>query len=134
MEVFVYSRAAIEALPPHDVPHVIVSITSYVDDRARIRVSEQCREIVRLTFRDVLIGDGVFSAVDAQTIWEALERHRDIVRVVVHCDAGISRSAGVAAAILKAHGGDDAPLFQRYRPNPHVYETMLACAPETVTA
>lgn len=134
MEVFVYSRAAVEALPPHDVPHVVVSITSYVDDRARIAAGEHCREILRLTFRDVLIGDGVFTANDAQKIWDALGRNADVTRVVVHCDAGISRSAAVAAAILRAAGDDDAEIFRRHRPNPHVYETMLAFAPTPISA
>ncbi len=44
---------------------------------------------------------------DAQLIKRLLNQYPD-TDVIVHCDAGISRSAGVAAAILKASTGDDS--------------------------
>lgn len=49
------------------------------------------------------------------------------VDVIVHCDAGISRSSGVAAAILKAYTGDDSQIFNspRYRPNMRCYRVVL---------
>ena len=47
--------------------------------------------------------------------------------IIVHCDAGISRSAGVAAGIMKALTGDDSPIFDspRYRPNMWCYRKTL---------
>ncbi len=47
--------------------------------------------------------------------------------IVVHCEAGISRSAGVAAAILKWWTGDDSPIFDNnyYRPNMRCYRMVL---------
>lgn len=47
--------------------------------------------------------------------------------VIVHCDAGISRSAGVAAGILKAQTGSDSQIFDSpmHRPNMHCYMTTL---------
>lgn len=47
--------------------------------------------------------------------------------VIVHCDAGISRSSGIAAAILKAYTGDDSQIFNspRYRPNMRCYRVVL---------
>ena len=47
--------------------------------------------------------------------------------VIVHCDAGISRSSGVAAAILKAKTGDDSQIFNspKYRPNMRCYRIIL---------
>lgn len=46
---------------------------------------------------------------------------------IVHCDAGISRSSGVAAAILKAKTGDDSQIFNnpKYRPNMRCYRIVL---------
>ena len=48
-------------------------------------------------------------------------------RLIVHCEAGISRSAGVAAAIMKGWDGDDSPVFDnpRFRPNMICYRTVL---------
>ena len=47
--------------------------------------------------------------------------------MIVHCDAGISRSSGVAAAILKAKTGDDSQIFNnpKYRPNMRCYRIVL---------
>ena len=46
---------------------------------------------------------------------------------VVHCDAGISRSAAVCAAIRRYLGFEDMSIFDNYmyNPNPLVYYTMM---------
>jgi len=45
---------------------------------------------------------------------------------VVHCSAGIARSAGVAGAISLVLNGKDAMFFKgRYIPNRFVYRTIL---------
>ncbi|MBR1496099.1 MAG: metallophosphoesterase [Oscillospiraceae bacterium] len=48
--------------------------------------------------------------------------------LIVHCDAGISRSAGVAAAIGKCCNGDDRAFFRggRYCPNMWCYRKTMA--------
>ena len=47
--------------------------------------------------------------------------------LIVHCEAGVSRSAGVAAAIMKAINGDDWDVFSnpKYVPNMTCYRTVL---------
>ncbi len=87
IDLYVYSRAAIEMVQPHEVPHVIISITSAPDDLARLRVPRTC-------------------------------------------DAGMSRSPAVAAALGRVLNGDDSSFFAgRYRPNMRVYRMMLDAAP-----
>ena len=46
---------------------------------------------------------------------------------LVHCGAGQSRSAGVAAAILKWMTGSDAQIFdnRKYTPNMRCYRLVL---------
>ena len=63
---------------------------------------------------------------DARRIRALLERHPDC-DLIVHCDAGISRSAGVAAAVTEAEGGDPAGIFDSpyYEPNHHCYRLVL---------
>lgn len=133
MEFFVYSRHAIETLPPHDVPHVVISITTTAEDVARIPQNEHCRGVLRLWFRDVdqvseqHPEETLFRPEHAKRIWELVRAHRaEIERVLVHCDAGMCRSPAVAAAIARALGEDDEPFFRRYMPNRRVYRMLLA--------
>lgn len=66
--------------------------------------------------------------------WEQAENVAEFVLrnkhrgIWVHCDAGQSRSAGVAAAIAKCLFGDDTLFFQGgYTPNMKCYSQVL-CA------
>jgi predicted protein tyrosine phosphatase len=133
MVLFVYSRAGLEAGRPHEVPHAIISITSHAGDVAHLRPNATCRGILRLSFVDAEAPSdqhteaSLFSSEQADLIWSFVSRHLpDVERVIVHCDAGMSRSPAVAAAISKALTGDDAEFFAgRYRPNMRVYRFML---------
>jgi predicted protein tyrosine phosphatase len=133
MEIFVYSRGAVERVGPPDVPHVIVSITSSEADQARIPQSPHCRALLRLVFADAdaktesIAEEFLFSRAHARAIWDLVSEHLPhIERFIVHCDAGMCRSPAVAAAVAKVLTGDDAEYFRRYRPNMRVYRTMLA--------
>ena len=70
--------------------------------------------------------EDLISQADAKKIRDFLQRYPD-TDVIVHCDAGISRSAGVGAAILKWATGSDFAIFDnlRYRPNMRCYRTVL---------
>ena len=48
-------------------------------------------------------------------------------KFIVHCEAGVSRSAGVGAAIMKALNGDDWDVFKNPLkcPNMKCYRTVL---------
>ena len=63
---------------------------------------------------------------DGRKIAAFLKQYPD-TEVIVHCDAGISRSAGVAAAILKYFTGDDSTIFDsaRFYPNMWCYRKTL---------
>jgi predicted protein tyrosine phosphatase len=133
LQIFVYSRAHIERLAPHDdAAHVIISITTTPSDVARLPVCEQTLGVLRLSFFDL---DGpahgaeeaqLFGPSDAVKIWDLQELHKPkLARVIVHCDAGFSRSPAVAAAIARVYLGDDAWYFRRYLPNRRVHRMLL---------
>jgi predicted protein tyrosine phosphatase len=69
----------------------------------------------------------LFSREHAMKIWSFVLQHRlDLERIVVHCDAGVSRSPAVGAALARVFNGSDAELFGgRYRPNMRVYRMLL---------
>jgi predicted protein tyrosine phosphatase len=136
MKFFVYSRAAIEMVRPHEVPHIIISITSAPTDLARLKASPACTGILRLSFPDAEEGselfaeEVLFSRAQAEEIWAFVRAHlTGLERIVVHCDAGVSRSPAVAAALSRVLTGDDAEFFAgRYEPNERVYRMLLEVA------
>lgn len=82
--------------------------------------------VLRLWFDDVESGQDCIQKEDAEKIKRFVEAHKED-QIIVHCDAGISRSAGIAAALMKYYNGDDTPIFDnpRYCPNMLCYRTML---------
>ena len=75
-----------------------------------------------------LRGYAGMTAEDAQKVKDFVLKWKDEVRELwIHCDAGASRSAGIAAGILKAFGKDDSELFKTLLPNSLCYRRTL-CA------
>lgn len=73
-------------------------------------------------------GETPMSESDAKTIVDAFMKYKDRVeQIIVHCDAGYSRSPAVAAALAKALGMSDEVYFSsgQYCPNRHVYRMMM---------
>jgi protein-tyrosine phosphatase len=72
---------------------------------------------------DVLMSDS-----DAAKIKDYVLRYKDRVEcIIVHCEVGVSRSAGVMAAIQKYLTGDDSAIFNNgaFSPNMYCYRMML---------
>lgn len=88
----------------------VISITSsihpYID-------AYYVRGLLKLTFDDVECGDEFdgcrgITKEDADAIVDFFVNTPDDAIIIVQCDGGISRSAGVAAALLHIdHGGED---------------------------
>ncbi|MEZ4253826.1 MAG: hypothetical protein R3B99_36945, partial [Polyangiales bacterium] len=132
MKLVVHSRPAIEASTPPEEAHVVISITTTADDAAVLPDAPSRVAVLRLVFPDAdvavagLSKDALFSSDHADRVWDFLDAHRDAITcVVLHCDAGMSRSPGVAAAIARVEHGDDTFFFRRYHPNMRVYRTLL---------
>jgi predicted protein tyrosine phosphatase len=67
-----------------------------------------------------------FSDEHAKKIIEFVKKYLNKIElIVVQCDAGISRSAAVAAALSKCLNNDDEYFFKHYLPNSLVYKTIL---------
>ena len=68
------------------------------------------------------------SEADALKIVRFCEAMKDkIDLIVVHCEAGVSRSAGVCAALMKIYNNTDMPIFEnaKYCPNMSCYRAVL---------
>lgn len=112
-----------------DMPSAIISIsTPNQEYHQHIYRSlyNQIRCVLRLSFDDVEDGDYAITPNDTKKIHNFVEANKDL-NIIIHCDAGISRSAGIAAALMKYYNGDDSPIFDnpRHVPNMRCYQTML---------
>ena len=87
------------------------------------------RSVLFLHFDDVEgNNENCMDTNDAKKIMQFVNANKDKVDgFIVHCDAGVSRSAGVAAAIMKYLINDDTQIFNnpRYCPNMHCYRMVL---------
>lgn len=84
--------------------------------------------VLPLWFDDELCGANSFDKDIAAQILRFIDIWKSHVDcILVHCDAGISRSAAVCAALKRYLGEDDWDIFRdpRYDPNALVYHTMM---------
>lgn len=123
-----------------DKPHIVVSITSPEDNWPRLPDNPARLDILRLKFHDVSKIDDytakwlashdqkidLFEPEHAAQIKAFLLKYPE-ADLIVNCQAGISRSSAVAAAVTKWKGGDESVFFNpdRYHPNSRVYDHLL---------
>ena len=133
---------------PHEEEAVIISIsTPYINYEIAPYISQEnrVRDILELSFFDADEPDGLdvnnvavansdlMSYEDAEKIADFVERSKQDL-IIVHCDAGISRSTAVAAAILRHYTGNDDKIFDNdsYSPNIWVYSKVLKAFGEQI--
>ena len=128
-KIYVCSRG--EALYRRFLSYGVISIYSSNGTPADILQPDNCLFILPLQFDDVeKNGGGLYTITEkqGQQIWEEIERaeKKELEVLLIHCDAGISRSPGVAAAVSRIYFGDDREWFKApYIPNTKVYNTLL---------
>jgi len=116
-----------------DVPWACISIAT--EDGSWPPIDENGRiGLLQVAFHDLVM------PVDGCQLFDAEHAHRilDFVKVswgriqvlVVHCEAGASRSPAVAAALSRIYLGEDRDFFRPgvYDPNYLVYHTLLNVA------
>lgn len=116
-----YSYAAAE-------PCVIVSISDIESSKPKFARNKNIHDVLYLQFEDLEDGPDCISPEEAKSIAEFVQRHQEEnLDLYFHCEAGISRSAGCAAATMLVEFGDDSSIFNdgRYRPNMKCYRRVL---------
>jgi len=127
-DIRVMSRNAAKRYSAHtDIAEsAIISIYSSADVPCRFFDNKRIKAIGRWCFNDAEDSTGI-SITQAKQIADFVKRHNSIEALIVQCDAGISRSAGIAAAISKWAFGEDSKYFGNplYRPNMRCYSYMI---------
>ena len=131
------------AIPEIDTPlsWAMISIATHEDTWPEYNKKNN-KGVLRLAFHDSdpkstvdpchSTGDQLFNVKRANIIIDFVTEIKDEVdMLVVHCEAGVSRSPAIAAVISKILFGDDKAFFKApYTPNMHVYRVMLDTAHE----
>lgn len=107
----------------------IISITDFGDERNEFHSAKWLIAILELQFNDVdSKGHRCITEEDAMKIADfVLQIQEKVERIIVHCEYGQSRSAGVTAAIQQYTTGSDGGIFddERYSPNHTCYHYVL---------
>lgn len=107
----------------------IISITDVGSSENQFGRNPHIKGILRLSFDDVDFGeDNCITKEDGRRILNFVQEYvRRVEMIVVHCEAGISRSAGICAALMRIINGDDEEIFDnpKFCPNMSCYRTVL---------
>lgn len=117
----VFGRMSVSEIDP-GVPHVLVSITDPGAPEAELAPSETRLAVLRLQFwdtddPDTTLNGGITQAQAKQIVAFIQEHKEQIQRIVCQCEAGVSRSAGVASGLSYWLNGDDSPFYSYFVPN-----------------
>lgn len=119
--------------------HILISITGdekYKVDLQHVKNCNFCKAISTNYFEDITLE--IYDSCDrvketcilfkdhhAENILEFVDKHiNNVSSIIVHCDAGVSRSVGIAAALSKILNSSDDEFFKG-SPNKYVYAMML---------
>lgn len=134
MEIVVKSRVKARKDSFADVipKTAIISINTPGDELNTFAKRDDIVDVLYLSFHDIGMRDkeGVqMTEADAKKVVDFVIKCNKlgVEELWVHCDGGISRSSGVAAAILKHLTGSDEKIFNspRFCPNLTCYRLVL---------
>ena len=127
-----------------DKKYLIISISGYYEPLANFKISVLYNENIKINFflfddvdkeskfynlekqkYDTLIPIRKYQAEDITNLIK--EKYNQIDYMIVHCNAGISRSAGIVGAVCKYLWNDDSDIFndKYFKPNMYVYRMLL---------
>lgn len=112
-------------------PCVIVSISDKDAAPPDFYDNDNIWDVCQLFFDDEEAGPTCMTEQDADTLVAFIRQYEnEDIDLFVHCNGGVSRSAGCAAAIMLIDWGDDSAIFQdgKYCPNMHCYRYVLNAA------
>lgn len=134
MDFMVLSREKAKRLSfKYNIPDcAIISITDVGKRENLFQKNPHIKGVCKLQFDDVEKGElCAITENDAKSIVNFVNGMKAHVTLfVVHCEAGVSRSAGVCAAIMCMLGKNDMEIFEnpKFAPNMTCYRAVLDAA------
>lgn len=129
----VFSRREVPAEEMIKDDHIVISITEPTSQFPNYGENKARKGLLQVKFIDVdkLVPghkkSDIITIQKAQEIIDFINKYKYINLILCQCDAGISRSSAVAAALSRIMNNDDSYIFEnpRFRPNMLVYRTIL---------
>ena len=130
MDIIVHSEDSIKQFITN-IPHIVISIRSNNCLKVELPKLDSRIGVLYLEFPDFDDRPNnypypLFSQHQAEQIIRFVERRINKIGLIIcQCEAGISRSAGVAGALSMIYNGEDEYFFRHYLPNRRVYRLIL---------
>ena len=132
MTISVYSKSRMYDLIEKGIPNN-TAIISFSDTEEDYIDFPEGTDVLKVAFYDVrphTVSKDHYDKIlpqakdIAEYVYKKMKENKDII---CQCDYGISRSAGLAAAIMEAYAGKGIDVFAdyRYTPNQFVYNKVL---------
>jgi predicted protein tyrosine phosphatase len=130
MIIKVLSRNSVKKFKTSE-KHIVISVRDPESNKVELPEQKSRLDVLYLTFHDLdkehpsktIV---LFAKSQAELVWKFVQKYKNNINmIVVNCEAGISRSAGIAGALSKVLDGQDDFYFKHYCPNRLVYRTML---------
>lgn len=117
-------------------PYAVISITDPFSPPVVLPEHDLRLNMMRLEFYDLdrpfegisdRVNDRLFTFDQADAVLQFAQKleGQDVV-IVCQCEAGISRSAAVAAALSRIYNAVDSDYFKLFHPNRRVYSMILS--------
>ncbi len=132
------TKTGIQDVDGNDVDYAVISILDPKSAVPDLHRSPKLISILSLVFHDAdetCNGYRLMTDADAKKVYDFVSTmiKGGVDTFLVHCELGICRSAGCAAALSKLFNGDDSRYFMSsgpyspsaYRPNMFVYRKVL---------
>lgn len=126
IKIIVLSKLLAEHIYTFDSNTLVISITSPGQQQADIKGDYIHKFQFHDVQEDLMVDSGIMNAMTpevAEAIAEVLMNHRHLKRWVIHCEAGVSRSPGIAIGLARYISVDPEIdiLIKRFPCyNPHV--------------
>ena len=132
MTISVYSKSRMYNLIEKGIPNN-TAIISFSDTEEDYIDFPEGTDVLKVAFYDVrphTVSKDHYDKIlpqakdIAEYVYKKMKENKDII---CQCDYGVSRSAGLAAAIMEAYAGKGIDVFAdyRYTPNQFVYNKVL---------
>lgn len=140
-DIVVFPKRAIPSLDT-PLPWAMISVSTVAGEWPEYD-DKNCKAVLRMSFHDadpesmnpspLTKPEDYFDDLQANKVLDFVESIENIGvnMLVVHCEAGISRSPAIAAAIANRYFHNDKEYFEPpYCPNMHVYRKLMNAVQE----
>ena len=119
LDIEVLSKCELEGISTVRANTMLISITDFGCDFAKLNkmVSDTLTTSLFIRFEDVEAGEkNCITSEDSERILEFVESNIErCEHILINCDGGVSRSAGVAVALATILGIDDGFIWNNSR-------------------